>query len=77
MIALLLALIPLGSDNQIQLDARNVVTHNRTEAEHQRILLATHRPPRGQGVARLQPHPEEKTILATVPEIADYVAAVK
>jgi transposase len=63
---------------EIQLDARNVVTHSRiAEAEHQRILLAAHRPPRGQGVARLQPHPEEKTILAAVPEIADYVAAVK
>jgi len=63
---------------EIQLDARNVVTHSRiAEAEHQRILLAAHRPPRGQGVARLQPHPEEKTILTTVPEIADYVAALK
>jgi len=63
---------------EIQLDARHVVTHRRiAEAEHQRILLAAHRPPRGQGVARLQPHPEEKTILAAVPEIADYVAAVK
>ena len=63
---------------EIQLDVRHVVTHSRiAEAEHQRILLAAHRPPRRQGVARLQPHPEEKTILATVPEIADYVAAVK
>jgi transposase len=63
---------------EIQLDARNLVTHARiAEAEYQRILLAQHRPPRGQGVARLQPHPEEKAILATVPEIADYVAAVK
>jgi len=63
---------------EIQLDARNVVTHSRiAEAEHQRVLLAAHRPPRGQGVARLQPHPEEKTILATVPEIADYVATLK
>jgi len=63
---------------EIQLDARSAVIHSRiAEAEHQRILLAAHRPPRGQGIARLQPHPEEKTILATVPEIADYVAAVK
>lgn len=63
---------------EIQLDARNAVIHSRiADAEHQRILLAAHRPPRGQGIARLQPHPEEKTILATVPEIADYVAAVK
>jgi hypothetical protein len=28
-------------------------------------------------MSRTQLHPEEKTILATVPEIADYVAAVK
>jgi hypothetical protein len=63
---------------EIQLDARNLVTHTRTaEAEHQRILLAPHRPPRGQGMARTQPHPEEQAILAAVPEIADYVAAVK
>jgi transposase len=63
---------------EIQLDARSIVTHSRiAEAEHQRILLAAHRPPRGQGLARLQPHPEEKTILTTVPEIADYVAALK
>lgn len=63
---------------EIQLDARSLVTHSRiTDAEHQRILLAQHRPPRGQGLARTQPHPEEKAILAAVPEIADYVAAVK
>lgn len=63
---------------EIQLDARNLVTHTRiAEAEHQRILLAQHRPPRGQGLARTQPHPEEKAIVAAVPEMADYVAAVK
>lgn len=63
---------------EIQLDARNLVTHTRiAEAEHQRILLPQHRPPRGQGISRTQPHPEEKAILVTVPEIADYVAAVK
>jgi hypothetical protein len=63
---------------EIQLDARNLVTHERiAEAEHQRALLAQHRPPRGQGIARTLPHPEEKAILAAVPEIGDYVAAVK
>jgi hypothetical protein len=63
---------------EIQLDARSLVTHVRiAEAEHQRILLSQHRPPRGQGVARTQPHPEEQTILAAVPEITDYVAALK
>jgi hypothetical protein len=63
---------------EIQLDARNLVNHDRiAEAEHQRILLAQHRPPRGQGIARTHPRPEEKTIIAAAPEIADYVAAVK
>jgi hypothetical protein len=63
---------------EIQLDARNLVTHTRiAEAEHQRVLLAQHRPPRGHGLARLEPHPEERVILAVVPEIAGYVAAVK
>jgi transposase len=63
---------------EIQLDARHLVTHARiAEAEYQRILLAGHRPPRGQGVPRPDPHPEEKAILAAAPEIAEYVAAVK
>ncbi len=58
---------------EIQLDARNLVTHQRiADVEHQRILLAQHRPPRGQGMARTHPHPEEKAILAAVPEIAEY-----
>ncbi len=35
---------------EIQLDARRLVTHRRiAEAEHQRVMLAEHRPPRGQG----------------------------
>src|SRR5258708_8946798 len=34
--------------NEIQLDARLLVTHRRiAEAEHQRVMLAEHRPPRG------------------------------
>ncbi len=63
---------------EIQLDARNLVTRQRiADVEHQRILLAQHRPPRGQGMARTHPHPEENAILAAVPEIAEYVTAVK
>ncbi len=63
---------------EIQLDARHLVSHRRlAEAEHQRILLAEHRPPRGQGLPRPDPHPEEKAILAAVPEMAEYVAALK
>jgi len=63
---------------EIQLDARNLVRHTRiAEAEHQRILLAQHRPPRGQGMARTEVHPEEQALLAAAPELAGYVAAVK
>lgn len=63
---------------EIQLDARKLVTHRRiAEAEHQRVMLAEHRPPRGQGFQRPDPHPEEKAILAALPEMAEYVAAVK
>ena len=63
---------------EIQLDARNIVTHVRIlEQQYQRITLAAHRPPRGQGLKRTDPHPEEQAILETAPEIAQYVAALK
>jgi hypothetical protein len=63
---------------EMQLDARHVVTHRRiAEAEHQRITLAEHRPPRGQRVPRPDPHPEEKAILTAAPELAEYVAGLK
>jgi hypothetical protein len=63
---------------EIQLDARNIVTHQRVpEGESQRITLAEHRPPRGQGIKRTDPPPEEQAILRTAPELADYVAALK
>jgi hypothetical protein len=63
---------------EIQLDARRLVTHRRVvEAEHQRVTLAEHRPPRGQGVRRGHPHPEEKAIVAAAPELTEYVAGLK
>jgi hypothetical protein len=63
---------------EIQLDARRLVTHRRiAEAEHQRVMLAAHRPPRGQRAARPDPHPEEKAIVTAAPELADYVAGLK
>jgi len=63
---------------EIQLDARRLVTHRRiAEAEHQRVMLAEHRPPRGLRDARPDPHPEEKAIVAAAPELADYVAGLK
>ena len=40
-------------------------------------MLAEHRPPRGERDARPDPHPEEKTIVAAAPELAEYVAGLK
>jgi hypothetical protein len=63
---------------EIQLDARNIVTHRRViDAGHQRITLAEHRLPRGQGVKRSDPSPEELAVLQAAPELAGYVAALK
>src|SRR2546426_3063347 len=62
----------------IQLDLRSIVTHRRVaEAEQQRITLPEHRPPRGQGIKRSDPHPEEQAIMKAAPEIAGYVQALK
>lgn len=63
---------------EIELDARHTVTHIRAlTAPSQRITLAEHRPPRGEGIKRSDPHPEEQAILQAAPEIAPYVAALK
>ena len=63
---------------EIQLDLRHMVIHGRVaEAQQQRITLAEHRPPRGQGIKRSDPHPEEQAIVKAAPEIADYVQALK
>src|SRR5438445_8095222 len=60
------------------LDARHRVTHERAVTPlQQRVTLAAHRPPRGEGVKRSDPHPEEKAIVEAAPETALYVAAVK
>ena len=63
---------------EIQLDARHIVTHEREVTPlQQRITLAGHRPPRGEGVKRSDPHPEEQAIVQAAPEIAAYVTALK
>lgn len=63
---------------EIQLDPRHIVTHRRVvDLEHQRIFLAQHRPPRGQGSPRPDPHPEEQAIVKAAPEIAEYVVGLK
>jgi hypothetical protein len=63
---------------EIELDARHIVTHVRAvTTQPQRITLAEHKPPRGEGVKRGDPHPEEQAIVAAVPELAEYVTALK
>jgi hypothetical protein len=63
---------------EIQLDARNIVTHERVpDEQYQRITLGAHRPPREQGLKRSDSHPEEQAILQAAPEIAEYVSALK
>lgn len=63
---------------EIQLDARRIVTHARVvEPSQQRITLAAHRPPRGEGIKRGARHPEETEILRAAPEIAGYLEALK
>ena len=62
---------------EIELDARRIVTHTRLFTADQRVTLSEHRPPRGEGLKRGNPHPEEQTILNLAPEIAPYVENVK
>jgi hypothetical protein len=63
---------------EIELDPRHIVTHVRAlTPQQQRITLAEHKPPRGEGVKRSNPHPEEEVLLQAAPEIAVYVAALK
>jgi hypothetical protein len=63
---------------EIELDARHLVTHVRVVTpQSQRITLAEHRPPRGEGVKRNAPHPEETALVDAAPEIAPYVTALK
>src|SRR5271169_5822524 len=63
---------------EIEMDARHIVTHARAVTPlSQRVTLTAHRPPRGEGVKRSDPHPEEKAIVEAAPETALYVAALK
>jgi hypothetical protein len=62
----------------IELDARHIVTHDRALTPlSQRITLAEHKVPRGEGVKRNDPHPEEQALIDTAPEIAPYISALK
>jgi len=62
---------------EIELDARRIVTHPRLLTTDQRVTLREHRPPRGEGPKRSDPHPDEQTILNAAPEIATYVEDLK
>jgi len=63
---------------EIELDARHIVRHRRIPTPDQvRVTLPEHRPPRGQGPCKRDPHPEETAILAAAPEIAPYVENLK
>jgi transposase len=62
---------------EIELDARRIVTHTRLLTTDQRVTLREHRLPRGEGVKRSDPHPEEQAILNAAPEIAPYVKDLK
>jgi hypothetical protein len=59
-------------------DARRIVTHTRIPtADQVRVTLSEHRPPRGEGMKRGDPPPEEQAILTAAPEIAPYVESLK
>jgi hypothetical protein len=63
---------------EIELDARHLVTHERAVTpQNQRITLAAPRPPRGEGVKRSDPHPEEQALVEAAPEIAPYITELK
>ncbi len=63
---------------EIELDARHIATHVRVlTPQPQRITLPEHKPPRGEGAKRGDPHPEEQALVAAAPEIALYIAALK
>ena len=62
---------------RIGLDARRIVTYTRLLTTDQRVTLREHRPPRGEGPKRRDPHPDEKSILHAAPEIATYVPDLK
>ena len=63
---------------EIELDARRLVKHQRIATpDHLRVTLPEHRPPRGQGPCKRDPHPEETALLAAAPQIAPYVENLK
>lgn len=63
---------------EIELDARHIVKHQRIVTPDQvRVTLPEHRPPRGEGPSKRDPHPEETALLAAAPQLAPYVENLK
>jgi len=63
---------------EIEFDPRHIVTHDRVlTPQQQRITLAEHKPPRGEGVKRNAPHPEETVLVEAAPAIAPYISELK
>ena len=63
---------------EIQLGLRDLVIHKRIwDATGNRYLLSEHRQPRGQGIRKHGMGTEERAILELIPDIAEYVAALK
>src|SRR4051794_7108504 len=64
---------------EIELNVRNIVRHVRvlTTPDKIRITLPEHKPARGQGIKRSDPHPAEQVLIEAVPTIAAYLAALK
>ena len=57
---------------------RQSVSHLRViDAMGQRVTTKEHRPPRGTGVKKTGPSPEEKIVSHLAPDLLDYVAALK
>jgi len=57
---------------------RRVASHRRVlEPADTRVTLPEHRPPRGEGLAKSGPPPEEAELLRAAPEIGAYVAGLK
>jgi len=63
---------------EIELNVRNIVRHVRVPTPDKiRITLPEHKPARGQGIKRSDPHPAEQVLIEAVPTIAAYLAALK
>ena len=57
---------------------REVATHAKVlESLNQRVILAKHRPPRGQGRSRTSPYTEEVDLVGTEPQLKDYLNAFR